>query len=102
MLIAIATIFGLKIYQVDVKIVFLNGDLEKEIYRDQPEGFVEFGQESNVCKLNKSQYGSNRHLNSGIKSLIPTWLRMVINQTNVINVFILNHGIIYMLLLASI
>ena len=57
---------------MDVKIVFLNGDLEKEIYRDQPEGFVEFGQESNVCKLNKSQYGLNRHLNNGMKSLIPT------------------------------
>ena len=35
-----------------------------------------------------------------MKSLIPVWLRMVINQTNVINVFILNYGIIYMSLLA--
>ena len=43
----------------------------------------------------------NKHQNSGMRSLIPAWLRMVINQMNVINVFILNHGIIYMLLLAS-
>ena len=72
LLIAIAAIFGLKIHQMDVKTIFLNGDLEEEIYRDQSEGFIESGQESNVCKLNKSQYGLNRHLNSGMKSLIPT------------------------------
>ena len=54
LLIAIATIFYLKIHQIDVKTAFLNGDLEKEIYMNQPEGFVEPGQESKVCKLIKS------------------------------------------------
>ena len=57
LLIAIAAIFDLKIHQMDVKTVFLNGDLEEEIYMDQPEGFVEPGQESKVCKLTKSLYG---------------------------------------------
>ena len=42
---------------MDVKIVFLNGDLEEEIYMDQPKGFVEPEQESKVCKLTKSLYG---------------------------------------------
>ena len=41
LLIAIAAIFDLKIHQMDVKNDFLNGDLEEEIYMDQPEGFVE-------------------------------------------------------------
>ena len=41
---------------MDVKTTFLNGDLDEEIYMDQPEGFVEFGQESKVCKLTKSLY----------------------------------------------
>ena len=41
---AIAAIFYLKIHQMDVKIAFLNGDLEVEIYMDQPEGFAELGQ----------------------------------------------------------
>ena len=48
LLIAIAAIFYLKIHQMGVKTVFLNGDLEEEIYMDQPEGFVEPGQESKV------------------------------------------------------
>ena len=51
LLIAIATIFDLKNHQMDVKIVFLNGDLEEEIYIDQPKGFIEPRQESKVCKL---------------------------------------------------
>ena len=57
LLIAIVTIFDLKIHQMDVKNVFLNGDLEKEIYMDQSKSFVEPGQESKVCKLTKSLYG---------------------------------------------
>ena len=42
---------------MDVKTAFLNGDLDEEIYMDQPENFVEYGQESKVCKLTKSLYG---------------------------------------------
>ena len=36
LLIAIATIFYLKIHRIDVKTAFLNGNLEEEIYMDQP------------------------------------------------------------------
>ena len=57
LLIAIAAIFYLKIHQMDVKTAFLNEDLEEEIYIDQPEGCVEPGLESEVCKLTKSLYG---------------------------------------------
>ena len=57
LLIAIVAIFYLKIHQMDVKTTFLNGDLEEEIYMDQPEDFVKPRQESKVCKLTKSLYG---------------------------------------------
>ena len=42
---------------MDVKTAFLNGDLDEEIYMDQPEEFIVSGQEDKVCKLNKSLYG---------------------------------------------
>nr|GEU40480.1 zinc finger, CCHC-type [Tanacetum cinerariifolium] len=36
---------------------FLNGNLDKEVYMKQPEGFVMPGNEHKVCKLVKSLYG---------------------------------------------
>lgn len=42
---------------MNVKIVFLNGDLYEEIYMEQPERFVVKGQENKVCRLVKSLYG---------------------------------------------
>ena len=57
MLIAIAAIFNLEIHQMDVKTAFLNGELDEEIYMEQPEGFSVPGQEQKVCKLVKSLYG---------------------------------------------
>lgn len=56
-LIALATIHKLEIHQMDVKTAFLNGDMEEEIYMEQPEVFVVPGQEHKVCKLVKSLYG---------------------------------------------
>ena len=57
MLIAIAVIHNLEIHQMDVKTAFLNGDLDEEIYMEQPEGFIVPGQEKKVCRLIKSLYG---------------------------------------------
>ena len=47
----------LEIEQLDVKTTFLHGDLEEEIYMEQPEGFVVAGKEHQVCILKKSLYG---------------------------------------------
>ncbi len=41
---------------MDVKIAFLNGVIEENIYMEQPKGF-EFKEGSKVCKLKKSIYG---------------------------------------------
>ena len=57
MVLAIAALRNLEIHQMDVKTAFLNGDLDEEIYMEQPEGFAAPGQEKKVCKLVKSLYG---------------------------------------------
>jgi hypothetical protein len=56
-LLSLATSYGLLVHQIDVKTTFLNGELEEEIYMDQPDGFAVKGQEGMVCKLLKSLYG---------------------------------------------
>ena len=56
-LIILATSHGFLIHHMDVKTAFLNEELEKEIYMDQPDGFVMKGLENKVCKLLKSLYG---------------------------------------------
>ena len=47
----------LELHQMDVKTTFLNGGLEQEIYMQQPNGFLEKGQEHKVRKFLKSIYG---------------------------------------------
>ena len=53
----LAARLNLEVEQLDVKIVFLHGDLEEEIYMEQPKGFKVKGKENLVCKLRKSLYG---------------------------------------------
>ena len=50
-------VYDLQTYQTYVKITFLNGELEEEIYMEQHEGFVVPGKEEKMCKLVKSFYG---------------------------------------------
>ncbi|GJS37354.1 zinc finger, CCHC-type containing protein [Tanacetum coccineum] len=48
---------SLIIHQMGVKTTFLNGELEEEVYMNQPLGFILPGNENKVCKLVKSLYG---------------------------------------------
>ncbi|GAA0151557.1 transmembrane signal receptor [Lithospermum erythrorhizon] len=47
----------LEIEQFDVKTVFLHGDLEEDIFMEQPEGFKIKGKEDMIYILEKSLYG---------------------------------------------
>ena len=53
---ALVAQYDLELHQIDVKIAFLNGDIEEEIYMDQPEDFSMDEKDHMVCKLKKSIY----------------------------------------------
>nr|GEZ74856.1 retrotransposon protein, putative, unclassified [Tanacetum cinerariifolium] len=45
------------VYQMEVKITFLNGNLREEVYVSQPDGFVDQDNPNHVYKLKKALYG---------------------------------------------
>ena len=57
----------MELEQMDVKTAFFQGDLEEQIYMEQPEGFSQPGQEHLVCKLRKSLYGLKQSLRQWYK-----------------------------------
>ena len=48
---ALVAYYDLELHQMDVKMVFLNGDLEENVYMAQPKGFVVEGKERMGCRL---------------------------------------------------
>ena len=54
---ALVALIDLELEKLDVKITFLHGDLDEEIYIEQLEGFVQHQKGRLVCKLKKSLYG---------------------------------------------
>ena len=55
-MLAIAAYLYYEVWQMDVKIAFLNGELNKEVYMMQPKGFTSIDK-SKVYKLQRSIYG---------------------------------------------
>jgi len=56
-LLAYAVQNDLLVHQMDVVTALLNGNLEEEIYMEQPDGYSHPGKEKLVSKLQKSLYG---------------------------------------------
>jgi Reverse transcriptase (RNA-dependent DNA polymerase) len=54
---ALVTHFDFELHQMNVKIVFLNNDIDKYIYMSQPPNYESDDSKQMVCKLNKSIYG---------------------------------------------
>jgi len=57
MFLAFSSFHHFKVYQMDVKYAFLNGNLEEEVYIEQLGGFILGNDEKFVCKLKKELYG---------------------------------------------
>ena len=56
-LLAHAALQDWEIEAMDVKLAYLHGVLEKEIYMEELEGFIAHGEEDKVCRLMHSLYG---------------------------------------------
>ena len=74
-ILAIATQHDMDLQQMDVNTAFLNGNLEEEIYMDQPEGYNDGS--GRVCRLIKGIYG--------LKQASRTW-------NDSINTYLLDAG----------
>jgi hypothetical protein len=55
-LLAYATHHDFKLHQMDVKIAFLNGPLQEEVYVEQPPSLEDPKLPNHVCKLHKALY----------------------------------------------
>jgi hypothetical protein len=56
-IITLAASMGWRLHQMDVKTAFLNGEIEEEVYIEQPDGFMIHEKDSHVCRLQKAMYG---------------------------------------------
>lgn len=56
-ILALAACFGWELWQLDVKNVFLYGELDKTIYMEQPLGYTSHEHPDYACKLKKALYG---------------------------------------------
>ena len=55
--ISLTATYNWDVHQLDIKNVFLHGDLQEEVYMEQPPRFVTQGEVGKVCRLRKSLYG---------------------------------------------
>nr|GEU76211.1 hypothetical protein [Tanacetum cinerariifolium] len=74
--IANAASMNMAIYQMDVKTIFLNGELKEEVYVSQPEGFVDPDHPTHVYRLEKALYG----LKQALRAWYDTLSRFLLNN----------------------
>ena len=57
LLLSMAAMCSWPLFLLDIKNVFLHGDLAEEDYMEQPTGFVAQGESGLVCRLRRSLHG---------------------------------------------
>jgi hypothetical protein len=68
LLLAVAVQDGWPVHHMDVKLVFLNGDLGEEVYVAQPPGFVVARAEQKVLRLRKTLHELRQRRGLGTRS----------------------------------
>ena len=71
-LLSLATNLDWPLHQMDKKNVFLNGELDEEVYMDLPSGFDGGYEGRKVCRLSKSLYRLSKSL-YGLKQSPRAW-----------------------------
>ena len=72
---------NLEVEQLDVKTTFFHGDLEEEVYMQQPKGFEVKRKDNLVCKLKKSSYGLKQSLRQWYKKFDSFMMSHGYNRT---------------------
>jgi histone deacetylase 1/2 len=94
-ILAIACCNDWEIEQMDVVSAFLNANVESEIYMEQPEGYIAYGDKGQplVCHLRKALYGI-REAPKAWNSLVTEWLVDYGFTQSLVDpgVFTFNHG----------
>ncbi|KAL8146362.1 hypothetical protein AgCh_004198 [Apium graveolens] len=81
------------VFQMDVKSAFLNGELEEEVYVEQPPGFVDSKLPNHVYRLDKALYGLKQAPRAWFETLARFLLESGINRGSIDKtLFYLNHG----------
>jgi len=62
MFLALSSFQKFKVFQMDMKSTFLNGNLDEEVYIEQPDGFILGNDPKLVCRLKKALYGLKQAL----------------------------------------
>ncbi|KAL8120307.1 hypothetical protein AgCh_017465 [Apium graveolens] len=82
-----------KVFQMDVKSAFLNGELEEEVYVEQPPDFLDPKFPNHVYRLDKSLYGLKQAPRAWYETLAQFLLESGFNRGTIEKtLFYLNHG----------
>jgi hypothetical protein len=82
-IIALAASMGWKLHQMDVKTTFLNGEIEEEVYIEQPEGFVVHNERSHVCRLKKVLYGLKQEPRAWYEKMVGFLMSLGFDKSDV-------------------
>ena len=79
LMVALAALQQWHMSSIDVKAAFLYGELDKELFMEQPEGFKKKGQEHKVFCLKRHFMDLNKQLCNGGKHLTSLWKPWALN-----------------------
>jgi hypothetical protein len=72
---------GWEVHHMDIKSAFINGDIQEEVYIEQPAGFIIAGKEHKVLKLKKALYGMHQAPRAWNAKLDDTLLSLGFQRT---------------------